>query len=271
MKETILQIIDDTKTNKINKWSRGEVFTPNQIITDMLDTLPSHVWKDPTLKWLDPTSGIGNFPVFIYWRLMHGLSTVIVEEQKRSKHIIETMITMIEIDSDNIDKTKHIFKLLDPHSKLQIIHTDFLTYTTEAQYDIIVNNPPYNIGGIGRTGKKHVYVYFINKMFELLKQKGLLLIIHPSTYRLGNYKIRGTKINLNEIYTSYQIHTICMYSITQIFELMEVQINVDYLLVENTPQYKKTSVTDLFGKEAIITIRQNDTIVNYGFNSFKTV
>ena len=110
MEETVLQIIHNHKTNVMNKNNRGEVFTPTTIINDMLDTLPLHVWTNPKLRWLDPTSGIGNFSVIIYWRLMHGLSTIIMDYNQRSQHIIENMITMIEIDYENIQKTKQIFK-----------------------------------------------------------------------------------------------------------------------------------------------------------------
>lgn len=38
----------------------------------MLDKL-KEVWSDPTLKWLDPANGIGNYPVVAYYKLMDGL------------------------------------------------------------------------------------------------------------------------------------------------------------------------------------------------------
>ena len=41
----------------------------------MLDKL-HRSWKDPTLKWLDLTNGIGNYPIVVYYKLMEGLKTV---------------------------------------------------------------------------------------------------------------------------------------------------------------------------------------------------
>jgi hypothetical protein len=266
MKKQILQIINNNLLPDNHKKSKyGEVFTPMSIINDMLDTLPNSVWGNPDLKWLDPTSGIGNFPIAIYWRLMDGLSTIISNEADRSRHIIENMMYMVEICENNVKKTIDIFNIIDKNSKLNIVNDDFFNYQPSFVFDIIVDNPPYNIEGTKGTGKKHVYVFFVIRLLEILKNKGFLLIIHPSTYRLGNYKLRGTKKNLNEIYTNYQIHNICMYSTNQTYELMNVQVNVDYLLLEKTPQYKQTEVIDLFGNSNHISINPNDTVVNFGF------
>jgi hypothetical protein len=48
----------------------------------MLDQLPKEVWSDPTLKWLDPANGIGNYPVVAYYKLMDGLKEVKGYEDK---------------------------------------------------------------------------------------------------------------------------------------------------------------------------------------------
>ena len=52
-----------------------------QSVNEMLDTLPKEVWKNPNLKWLDPSAGMGNFPVAVYMRLMEGLKSVIEDDE----------------------------------------------------------------------------------------------------------------------------------------------------------------------------------------------
>ena len=63
----------------------GEVFTPIELVCEMLDKLPDEVWKDPKLKWLDPANGIGNYPVVAYYKLMEGLKNA----RKRDIEIIK--------------------------------------------------------------------------------------------------------------------------------------------------------------------------------------
>ena len=41
----------------------GEVFTPEWVVKDMHDLLPKKAWSDPTMIYLEPTCGNGNFLV----------------------------------------------------------------------------------------------------------------------------------------------------------------------------------------------------------------
>ena len=91
------------------KKGRGEVFTPTNLVIEMLDKLPLEVWSNPELKWLDPASGIGIFPLIVYMRLMIGLQEEIPDVEQRRKHILKNMITMIEFDKENCRILKMIF------------------------------------------------------------------------------------------------------------------------------------------------------------------
>lgn len=46
----------------VEKKTLGEVMTPITLVEEMLDTLPTDVWSNPNLKWLDPCAGVGTFP-----------------------------------------------------------------------------------------------------------------------------------------------------------------------------------------------------------------
>jgi type I restriction-modification system DNA methylase subunit len=68
----LLELVNDClKPKDVEKKLNGEVFTPISLINEMLDKLPSNVWTNPNLKWFDPASGMGNFPIAIYLRLIN--------------------------------------------------------------------------------------------------------------------------------------------------------------------------------------------------------
>ena len=87
----------------------GEVFTPLSLINEIMDKLDKKIWKNPNLKWLDPASGIGNFPMVIFERLNEGLKPIILNEIERKKHIVENMLYMVEINEKNVSVSKKIF------------------------------------------------------------------------------------------------------------------------------------------------------------------
>jgi len=114
------------KPTEKKKNENGEVFTPIGLVEDMINKLkeadPS-VFANPNLKWLDPASGMGNFPVVVYMELMKGLKTNIKfikelkDKNKKEKDvnelirrwILEEMLYMVEYDKTNVFMMKRIF------------------------------------------------------------------------------------------------------------------------------------------------------------------
>ena len=86
----------------------GEIFTPFSLIKDMFDLLPKGAFKDPNARWLDPGAGTGFFSIFLFWRLDEGLESEIPDKTERQTHIIENMIYMVEIQSDNVQHLRHL-------------------------------------------------------------------------------------------------------------------------------------------------------------------
>lgn len=72
--------------------SNDAVFTPPRVVNAVLDLLPSHVWTDPNLRWLDPAAKTGVFPREITRRLMIGIVEIIPDEQTRLDHILNNMV-----------------------------------------------------------------------------------------------------------------------------------------------------------------------------------
>ena len=77
--------------------SNDEVFTPPNLVIDILDLLPGELWSDPNAKFLDPVSKSGVFLREMAKRLMKGLETQIPDKQERINHIFTQQLYGIAI------------------------------------------------------------------------------------------------------------------------------------------------------------------------------
>jgi site-specific DNA-methyltransferase (adenine-specific) len=77
--------------------SNDEVFTPPNLVNQMLDMLPSELWKDKNTKFLDPVSKTGVFLREIAKRLDKGLEKEIPNKQERLNHIFNNQLYGIAI------------------------------------------------------------------------------------------------------------------------------------------------------------------------------
>jgi type I restriction-modification system DNA methylase subunit len=179
------------KPKEIEKKKFGEVFTPMNLVNEMLDRLPKDVWKNKRFKWFDPASGMGNFPIAVYLRLMKGLKKKIKDEEERKKHILEKMLYMSEINKKNVLVCKQIFDINNEY-KLNIYQGDTLKLNVSkifgiSKFDIIMANPPYNsyhniTDKMKRGGNNNLYEKFINFGIEQMEKNGYLLYITPTSW-----------------------------------------------------------------------------------------
>jgi site-specific DNA-methyltransferase (adenine-specific) len=72
--------------------STNEVATAPSLANEILDTLPTNVWTDPKLRWLDPCAKTGVFLREVARRLLVGLQTAIPNEVERREHIYKNML-----------------------------------------------------------------------------------------------------------------------------------------------------------------------------------
>jgi hypothetical protein len=163
------------KITQFKKWkadpSKGEVFTPISLVSEMLDKIPDEVWKNPNSKFLDPCMGKGTFLIEIVRRLtyIYGYTETNAKSRVYGYDI----------------RVKYI-NHLQRRGFLNVRHKDFLNEEINMKFDAIVGNPPYLQG---------VHYKFFNKGFSLLKEKGILYFIHPSTIFLNK---KNTKKNSHE-------------------------------------------------------------------------
>jgi hypothetical protein len=210
-KELLELISDCLKPKEIEKKTFGEVFTPMDFINDkMLKDIEDYwlknknenIWTNEKLTWYDPATGMGNYPIAIYYKLMEGLKTKIYNEDERKKHIIEKQLYMGELNKKNCFIIKQIFNI-DNEYKLNLYEGDTLDIKIndvfgKNKFDIIIGNPPYN-EELTSVGAKPLY----NKFIEYYVNKcNLLSFIVPSRWFAGGKgldKFREMMINRTDI------------------------------------------------------------------------
>ena len=106
----------------------GEVFTPPELVNEILDQLPAELWQDPTKTWLDNSCGQGAFLLEVKRRLMEGLVTWQPNCELREKHILENQIYGVELQSDNYRACREKLGLDPDGNDGNIVNTDALIY-----------------------------------------------------------------------------------------------------------------------------------------------
>ena len=206
----LLELINEClKPKEIEKKKFGEVFTPMSFINnDMLGDLEEYykkkydknIYEDETLKWGDTTTGMGNFPIAIYYKLMDGLKQKIPNDKDRKKHILEKMLFMAEYNKKNCFIVKQIFNM-NNEFKLNLYEGDSLQLDIQkefgiAKFDIVIGNPPYNEE---LTTKKGSATALYNKFVEYYIEKcNLLCFVMPSRWFSGGKGLDSFRKNMLE-------------------------------------------------------------------------
>lgn len=151
--------------------TKGEVFTAEELVREMLDKIPMSVWENPMSTFLDPCMGKGTFLIDILRRL-----TTIYGYSK------EDAVSRIY----GYDVRVKYIHYLKRGGFVNVFHKDFLKQDSEMKFDVVIGNPPYqeNDGkgkskGGGRGGDKNLYSKFISKGHEHLTNYGYLALLTP--------------------------------------------------------------------------------------------
>lgn len=168
------------------KWkadpSKGEVFTPIELVKEMLDKIPEEVWRNPDSVFLDPCMGRGTFLIEIVDRLMYIYGYT--EKDAKSR------VYGYDI------RVKYI-NYLQRRGFVNVRHKDYLDEINQMHFDSIVGNPPFQ--KTLKTGKKSVdtlWAKFIKKSYELLKENGTLVMISPDGWCSPTFDIPSGEISI---------------------------------------------------------------------------
>lgn len=205
--------------NQKRKKDLGEVMTPEELIEQMLDTLPSHVWTNSSLKWLEPTCGSGHFMICIFKRLVKHFD---------ANHIIQNMLYMIDISQENVEKCKSVFGL-----NANVYCSDILAYCG-GSFDIIIGNVPFQQNSL-LGGKSKLYEKITAHCLTMLSENGFMSLIVPDNLFSGGNKTYKQLIK-------HKVHSLNLCKSNQAY-FPKIQQFICYFLVQNTMNTGMTAIT----------------------------
>ena len=248
----------------------GEVFTPLELVCEMLSQLPEEVWTKEDHKWLDPANGIGNFPIVVYYKLMQTLKSV--PEKDRSKHIIENMLYMNELNPVNVALARKIFKWIDPKASPNIFKGDFLAQSKIGgvdKFDVIIGNPPFQKEQDGKRtggyGGRTLWDKFIIKSLGLLSPKGYLCFITPPGWRKPESELYELMTKQNQL---VYLHIFGKKDGQQLFHVSQ---RIDLYIIQTRTPTKNTEIVDELGNKLDIDLSKFEFLPNYEYTTISKI
>jgi hypothetical protein len=229
-----------------HKQAMGAVFTSFSFIESMFSLFDKTIFSYENYKWCDLGCGTGYFSVVLYYKLMNGLTAKIPDIHIRSKHILENMIYMVDIQEEYIDGLKVLFG-----EQCHICCHDALIWEPNIHFDVIIGNPPFHLNHIKQVPTNHeeknvfeksktIWPLFVKKGFQLLKDNGYMNMIVPSLWckydSYGVYDLLVPQLKKLKLYNNtqinmlfhYQAQTPCSVFLAQKSFLLEVKKEKDY-------------------------------------------
>lgn len=229
--ETIKKYYDDilNKDKDLVVTSNDEP-TPMDCVEEMINKIPEEFWKRKNIKILDPCCGSGNFPIYIYFKLL---------KYHNKDDILNDMLYFNDINIDRLDVLQNIFD----HT-INVYSNDFLTFNNNIKFDLIVANPPYAkfLPNGKRASKNHNLIgLFIQKSFELLNDNGFILYITPD-----NWMSLSDRNTLIKYLTEMQIIYINIHIAKKYFK--KIGSSFVWYLIEKKPYYKDIEIEGIWKK-----------------------
>jgi methylase of polypeptide subunit release factors len=149
--------------------SKGEVFTPEELVCEMLDKIPPSIWENPTSTFLDPCMGKGTFLIDILRRL--------ITIYGYSKEDAMSRIYGYDV------RVKYI-NYLKRGGFVNVFHKDFLSKEFNMKFNVIIGNPPYQDTTADRKkfnqlGNKKLWKMFLAKSSDLVENDGYICMLVP--------------------------------------------------------------------------------------------
>lgn len=170
-----------------DRWGKDGVFTPTNIVKDMIDLLPDSIWN-PESTFIDISCKTGAFLAEIYTRLDTELSKLdeYKDPVKRRSHILNNQLFGLALRndeslffsrrnvfgdpfSDNIDVINagnSSYLDLVKQKQYSIIETQLKGKFGRMKFDVVVGNPPYN---------NDIYLDFVTLGHHLSAQYTLMI------------------------------------------------------------------------------------------------
>jgi len=169
------------KMTQYFKWkmnpSKGEVYTPIELVCKILDKIPEEVWKNPKSTFLDPCMGKGTFLLEIVRRLVY-IYGYTKEDAKSRVYGYDIRVKYVN----------HLTR----RGFMNVRHKDFLNEMINMEFDVVLGNPPYQLK-VGNKKTEPLWNKFVKKSFQVCKENGYVSLIHPSGWRSVDGKFKDVQ------------------------------------------------------------------------------
>ena len=265
----------------------GEVFTPPDLIHELLDHLPATLWTRADTRWLDPAAGRGNFSALVYARLMKSLTKSFPSVQERKTHILQNMLFMVELNPDNVRALKQLFG-----PQTNIFAGDFLdgALPTEDRFDVVLGNPPFQVEKQGQytgsAGNRTLWDQFVKAALNTyLKPDGWLAFITPAGWRRPNhplYDLMTWQNRLHYLHIYGKVDGQQKFGVESRFDLYTIQHKQNEVGQNEVDQSvtgqnevsqisATTTIIDEMGKTHRIQVKQWPFLPNYAFRPIRAI
>ena len=213
---------------------------------------------------------------------MSNITDVLEPSCGSCEYINELQNSYDNLNITGIELNKNIFKSIKKleNDKLKLLNVDFIDYQFQQKYDLILGNPPYFV--IPKkdldeyyydyfVGRPNIFIPFIIKSLDLLKENGILSFVLPKNFLNSHYYDRTRK------------HIIQNFTILDMFECDDKYIDTSQdtliLILQNKKPnqnankdyfIEKSSFTVLGTKENIIKLKKlyidSTTLHSLGFD-----
>ena len=169
--------------SKSDKKKDGIFFTPKSTIERVLSSLEGYMSQINNI--LEPSCGSCEF-------------ILQMNEKYSGKNF-----TGIEFNEQIYDKIKF---LNESHDNFEIKNNDFLSYSNEIDYELIIGNPPYFVMKKNEVdssyfdyfdGRPNIFILFIIRALKMLKNGGILSFVVPKSFTNCIY-YQKTRIFINK-------------------------------------------------------------------------
>lgn len=246
----------DTYTRWNQNPSKGEVFTPKELVNEMLDKIPFEVWENPKSTFCDLSMGKGTFLVEIVKRLTY--------IYKYSEEDAKSRVFGYEV------RVKYI-NYLKRRGYKNLYHEDSLEKEFKMKFDVVIGNPPYQkiqeAKGKRGGGETLWDKFVIKSLNDVVKENGYLCFIHPTLWRKPQSE-RSSSRKVNEIMMNKQIIYLEMHNSQDGMKTFNAGTRYDWYVMENCDIYKPTTINGEDRVDIEVDLCNYDFIPNYGLEFF---
>lgn len=237
------------------------IFTPQNIVEDMINMLPDDFWT-PDKKILDIYTKSGRFLKEAFKRLYNSPYLADMDIAKRKRHILTEQLFGLTDDFTCLLLSermlygyaqygkKHIKMIKNMIPFVQSQDHKFINNLLEKEFDtmkfdLVIGNPPYNKG---------MDLDFVDLAYKLSKQ--YVCMITPAKWQTAeaNQKVSSKNINYGQFRQMYVPHMkyVCFYpDCKDVFNIMQAD-GISWYLIDKLHTYDKCTIVNKLNANKVI-------------------